>query len=574
MKKEIKILIYSLFLLNCLGLKAQLYNAWAFGPGYYMDFFTSTPNIKNIITSFHWDGGSASICDSNGNIRIYLAGSQLFNGSFQPIQNGNNIKVDFAAFCVKNACILPPKENNYLLIHCMSFQTHSVNGGLYYSKINMLKNNGIGVVEMKNYPLLQDSISGFVVVPDTTVSSYLIIAFRFPDSFFIYKAIGDTVFFVNKTAFNIPISLPFYYYEPQYDLLFPSNDGKHIFYYRCNYQRHAICIEYEIDKKNNSLINGKKLFEHDFTLSGNKYHILEVNDACISPNDSFIYLLNPDTLYQYSRYNGSLHPFGFKNPDGSKQYCWRMQLGPDGKIYLFSVRHEVNDTMLFINRISYPNLEGEQCKIEANIYKTKLLNTVYSLPMTLSENLIVNFNYFQDCSGTVEFINKSNFNLFKNFIWYFNDVDSLSGINAFYKFPKTGKFLIKLKGISNKGYFRIFSDSVEYIKPPTANFTTDTTIGCQWLKFKFYDASVKDTVNAAIGESWLWHFGDGTTDTVKNPEHIYTKTGKYKVKLIYSNGFCTDTIEKEQAVEIIEAPRPGFKMSQTHYCSPYLLQIT
>jgi len=31
---------------------------------------------------------------------------------------------------------------------------------------------------------------------------------------------------------------------------------------------------------------------------------------------------------------------------------------------------------------------------------------------------------------------------------------------------------------------------------------------------------------------------------------------------------------KEQAVEIIEAPRPGFKMSQTNYCSPYLLQIT
>ena len=56
------------------------------------------------------------------------------------------------------------------------------------------------------------------------------------------------------------------------------------------------------------------------------------------------------------------------------------------------------------------------------------------------------------------------------------------------------------------------------------------------LKTKFGWNVHPDTVHftdlsAPVAEKWYWDFGDGTTDTVKNPIHIYAKPGKYKVCL-------------------------------------------
>jgi PKD repeat protein len=40
--------------------------------------------------------------------------------------------------------------------------------------------------------------------------------------------------------------------------------------------------------------------------------------------------------------------------------------------------------------------------------------------------------------------------------------------------------------------------------------------------------------------SWLWDFGDGTTDKSQNPSHTYTKPGTYPVTLTVGNGQATD----------------------------------
>lgn len=44
-------------------------------------------------------------------------------------------------------------------------------------------------------------------------------------------------------------------------------------------------------------------------------------------------------------------------------------------------------------------------------------------------------------------------------------------------------------------------------------------------------------------DSYLWDFGDGTTSTDINPQHLYTKKGSFTVKLTATNkGACTNTI--------------------------------
>lgn len=42
--------------------------------------------------------------------------------------------------------------------------------------------------------------------------------------------------------------------------------------------------------------------------------------------------------------------------------------------------------------------------------------------------------------------------------------------------------------------------------------------------------------------SWQWDFGDGSTDTVASPSHVYSTSGQYIVSLIVSNGCMQDTL--------------------------------
>ena len=73
-----------------------------------------------------------------------------------------------------------------------------------------------------------------------------------------------------------------------------------------------------------------------------------------------------------------------------------------------------------------------------------------------------------------------------------------------------------------------------------ADFVTDTITG---NIVQFYDNSTGTNIY-----SWQWNFGDGTTDTAKNPNHYYSHYGTFNVCLIISadssGNSCSDTICK------------------------------
>ena len=60
--------------------------------------------------------------------------------------------------------------------------------------------------------------------------------------------------------------------------------------------------------------------------------------------------------------------------------------------------------------------------------------------------------------------------------------------------------------------------------------------------------------------SWLWDFGDGSTDTTQNPVHQYQGSGQYVVTLTV-NGLCTATDTVEAWAVGLEALRPGLTLS-------------
>lgn len=87
-----------------------------------------------------------------------------------------------------------------------------------------------------------------------------------------------------------------------------------------------------------------------------------------------------------------------------------------------------------------------------------------------------------------------------------------------------------------------------------ANFTTSRdTLDANPLKVIFNDESIGLSV-----KSWLWDFGDGTTSTVQDPEHIYKQTGVFMVTLTINalppefHGLQTSTITKQVQVGLRE----------------------
>jgi PKD repeat protein len=61
--------------------------------------------------------------------------------------------------------------------------------------------------------------------------------------------------------------------------------------------------------------------------------------------------------------------------------------------------------------------------------------------------------------------------------------------------------------------------------------------------------------NNAYVDSWVWDFGDSSTDNVKEPIHTYTDIGEYNVQVTVTDGECiksanrTIYIEEESGIE-------------------------
>ncbi len=74
-------------------------------------------------------------------------------------------------------------------------------------------------------------------------------------------------------------------------------------------------------------------------------------------------------------------------------------------------------------------------------------------------------------------------------------------------------------------------------------FTYTTIMGCSFDIFNFFNTSTSPT-----GNLWfVWDFGDGTSDTSRNPSHSYGP-GTYHVVLTITNHYCTQTFSADITV--------------------------
>src|SRR5262249_34611562 len=87
---------------------------------------------------------------------------------------------------------------------------------------------------------------------------------------------------------------------------------------------------------------------------------------------------------------------------------------------------------------------------------------------------------------------------------------------------------------------------IHVLAAPTPDFSADKTTGCQQpFTVNFTDHTTGSPVQ------WLWDFGDGSTSTGQNPQHTYSQTGTFDVKLTVTGaGGCPVTTTKTAYITI------------------------
>jgi alpha-tubulin suppressor-like RCC1 family protein len=86
---------------------------------------------------------------------------------------------------------------------------------------------------------------------------------------------------------------------------------------------------------------------------------------------------------------------------------------------------------------------------------------------------------------------------------------------------------------------------------PLAQYIAEPAWGTRPLTVTFTDVSVGNIT------TWLWDFGDGTTGTLPNASHAYTKSGVYTVKLTASGPDGTDSKTRQV---IVSDPAPDKRL--------------
>ncbi|MEC8663353.1 MAG: PKD domain-containing protein [Bacteroidota bacterium] len=142
--------------------------------------------------------------------------------------------------------------------------------------------------------------------------------------------------------------------------------------------------------------------------------------------------------------------------------------------------------------------------------------------------------------------------------WDFGGITSLSTTEGpvvtglLYAQPGTYEVTLTASVPGLEGCIQSYSDDLTVIAEPTIGFDAGPWSGCPAHTVSFSNLSTTETAT-----TYVWDFGDGTTSTAANPNHIYEMPGTYVVSLnMETGGFCERSLSltSDQVVEVHPTP--------------------
>jgi PKD repeat protein len=203
------------------------------------------------------------------------------------------------------------------------------------------------------------------------------------------------------------------------------------------------------------------------------------------------------------------------------------------------------------------------------------LDTVINPALITTTGAVVNFEVdtTYGCDNlTVEFSDLTTpVGTIVSWAWNFGDGGTGTAQNPSHVYAGSGGYDVTLTTTDNAGCINTLTiaDAVDFVSHPTPDFVVNTNVGCIGDVFEFTNQSSSDAV------SFIWDFGDGTTSTESDPEHIYTALGTYSVSLTAVNANGCDSTTTEVGLINIAHPDADFTAFPTFaFCPPLLVSFT
>ncbi|MFZ4400736.1 MAG: gliding motility-associated C-terminal domain-containing protein [Bacteroidales bacterium] len=499
-----RIVFLSIFLLAFhFAVFAQLEsNIWYFGANAGITFSTNPPSALTNGALFTMEG-SASICNSSGNLLFYTDGVTVYNKVHLIMDNGTGLHGNIST---TQSAIIVPKPGSSTIYYIFTADAQNLNNyGLQYSTVDMSMNSGLGKVISKNTLLIQPTSEKITVVKHSNNSSYWLVT---------HGALNNSFysFLINSAGITTTpvVSVVGSYQGPGLKL---------IGYLKASFNNHKLA-----SAKNDG--GEVELFDFDNSsgiisnpiLIGNNEEFYGLE---FSADNSKLYItvFSPPIIYQFDLQAPNIA--ASKNIVSYGQIAaGALQIGLDQKIYFADM---TNDSLGVINNPNATNcnfvpnaiyLGGKSCKDGLPNFIPSLIipNFPPLAVFKVSDSII--------CQGEKVVFTNNSTPPFTSQKWIINGVVFDTNLITSYTFSNSGNFIISLIVFNNSN-----SD--------TSNITIK--------------------VNAVKQTSIYPEICQGETFTTGN--HIYSIAGNYKDTLLTYTG-CDSIVNTFLTV----TPFPAFDL--------------
>ncbi len=155
------------------------------------------------------------------------------------------------------------------------------------------------------------------------------------------------------------------------------------------------------------------------------------------------------------------------------------------------------------------------------------------------------------CLGdSVRFSNSSSTpgsSIVSNF-WLLGDGSNTTDFSPTYAYPDTGTYVVFYQATAANGCTDSIRKTIVVSTPPSPRFSAG--LSCQGSNTVFTDLSQP---GSRPTNRWFWQFGDGQTDTLPSPVHVYQNPGSYTVQVRLSSPTdCSDSVSA--TVNVLPSP--------------------
>ncbi|MBR9859820.1 gliding motility-associated C-terminal domain-containing protein [bacterium] len=491
------------------------YSHWYFGDEAGLDFRTDPPTVLNngkIVT----DEGSASICDSLGNLLFYTDGITIWNADHDTLLNGSQLDGHTSSF--QSALILkqPGSDSLYYI-----FTTGLIGSGtVSYTIVDLSLDNGRGGVTSKNNVLLNNSGETITACYHSNKEDIWILTRQYP---------ATDLYAYRLTSSGLALSPVVSTLSAQYlfGALRISNDATNLMsrgskLVNGNFKQLVFC--WDFDPSSGTISNEKTWYSDGSIL-----------DVLSSSNDRFLYLIETDlgntgkrklTQYEIEQLQNPviyIDTLGFDLVTNTTHS--RMEMGLDGRIYILDV-----NSPSFLSVVGAPNLPEMEADYKSNHIDLSPNEAIRGLPHFNINNFVFNPKWRIEgrCLDDirVSIINHAldSLQLFVDSTYHSTYFDSTFTPDNI----PSGNYKLTAK-VYFKGAYRFLSDSLIIHQPPILDLGPDSLL-CN------NETLYRDFTGLGL-DSLLW--SDGNRDSLRE----INSDGLYHVTVFKNSCTTTDSVK-------------------------------